>query len=447
LPVAQRPLLAAALLGRKEDAKDHNLPLLVWYSLIPVADADPGALATLAGNTELHTTRKFMARRLAEEINKSPAAVNQLLETALAKPEAFQVDILDGLALGLKGLRKTVKPAAWDALTKKLSNSANVALRNRVRDLGVVLGDSSALEATRKMATNSTADVAARIAALEAIIDANPPDLRQLCEQLLGQRKLNAVAARGLATFDDPAIGPILVKAYPNFDAADRPQLVATLVSRPALAKALLDAMADKKIPRGDISAFDARQIRSFNDTDLNKKLASVWGEVRESPAEKKAQMAKWKSQLTPAVFIMADKSNGRLLFNKTCATCHVLHGEGATVGPDLTGGGRQNIDFLLGKILDPSAAVSADFRMSVVSLKDGRVLNGIVTAKTERTLTLKTTTDSVTVEHGEVESTRESTQSLMPDGMLEGLTFEQVRDLIAYLMYRTQVDLPGQKN
>ncbi len=252
------------------------------------------------------------------------------------------------------------------------------------------------------------------------------------------------MAARGLATFDDPAIGPALVKAYPNFDAADRPQLMAALVTRPAYAKTLLDSVAEKKIPRADISAFDARQIRSFNDADLNKKLATVWGEVRESPAEKKALIAKWKAQLTPAIIAKADKSNGRVLFNKTCATCHVLHGEGANVGPDLTGGGRQNIDFLLGKILDPSAVVSADFRMSVVSLKDGRVLNGIVTAKTDRTMTLKTTTDSVTVEHGDVESTRESTMSLMPDGMLEGLTAEQVRDLIAYLMYRSQVELPG---
>src|SRR5207245_229495 len=41
LPVSQRVGLAAALIGRKEDANDHNLPLLIWYGLIPLADADP----------------------------------------------------------------------------------------------------------------------------------------------------------------------------------------------------------------------------------------------------------------------------------------------------------------------------------------------------------------------------------------------------------------------
>jgi len=65
LPVSQRADLAAPLLARKEDASDHNLPLLIWYGLIPVADADPAALARLAAKSELPLTRKFIARRLA----------------------------------------------------------------------------------------------------------------------------------------------------------------------------------------------------------------------------------------------------------------------------------------------------------------------------------------------------------------------------------------------
>ena len=50
LPVSQRPALAAPLLAHPEDANDHNLPLMLWYGLIPVAEADPSALARLASN-------------------------------------------------------------------------------------------------------------------------------------------------------------------------------------------------------------------------------------------------------------------------------------------------------------------------------------------------------------------------------------------------------------
>ena len=81
---------------------------------------------------------------------------------------------------------------------------------------------------------------------------------------------------------------------------------------------------------------------------------------------------------------------------------------------------------------------------MSIVELKDGRVLNGLIAAKTERTLTLKTMTEMLTVERGEVAALRESTLSLMPEGLLEALPPEQARDLIAYLMHMSQVPLPS---
>ena len=91
--------------------------------------------------------------------------------------------------------------------------------------------------------------------------------------------------------------------------------------------------------------------------------------------------------------------------------------------------------------------SVRLDFRMSVVELKDGRVLNGLIAAKTERTLTLKTMTETLTVDRGEVAGLRESTLSLMPEGLLEALPPEQARDLIAYLMHKSQVPLPAAGN
>ena len=442
LPVSERPALAAPLLTHKEDANDHNLPLLIWYGLIPVGDADPAALAKLAAKAELPVTRQFIARRLGEDIEKNPSPLNDLLKIAAAKPIAFQTDILNGLSEGLIGWRKAKKPAAWDALAKKLESS--VALRDRVRELSVLFGDGRALDEVKKVALNKDADLSSRKAALQTLIDSRPPDLQPLCEKLLREQFLNSVAARGLASFNDPAVGAELVKAYRQFHPFERPQLLSTLVSRPAFASALLDAVAEKKIPRADISPFHARQIRSLNDPVLNKKLAETWGELRDTPADKRQLIAKWKTQLTPALLLRADASHGRLVFNTACAACHTLYGEGGKVGPDLTGGGRDNLDYLLENVLDPSAVVTADYRMSIVDLKDGRVLNAIIAAKTDRTLTLKTMTETLTVERSEVTEIRDSTLSLMPEGLLEALPPDQARDLIAYLMQKTQVPLPG---
>ncbi|MBI3415901.1 MAG: c-type cytochrome [Verrucomicrobia bacterium] len=443
LPVSQRAELAAPLLTHKEDANDHNLPLLIWYGLIPVADTDPTALAGLAAKTELPITRKLFARRLAEDIEKNPAPLNQLVKLSVAKPAAFQTDILNGIAEGLAGWHKATKPAGWDALAAKLSDSVEAVLRDRARDLSVLFGDGRALDAVKTVALDQRADLSARKAALQTLIDNRAPDLRQLCEQLVGVQFLNSVAARGLASFDDPAVGVKLVRSYRQFHPSERGQLLSALVSRATFANALLDAVAEKKIPREDISAFHARQMRSLNNAALNKKLADVWGELRDSSADKQQLIARWKTQFTPVVLGKADKSQGRVVFNTACAACHTLYSEGGKVGPDLTGGGRDNLDYLLENIVDPSAVVTADFRMSVVELKDGRVLNGLIAAKTERTLTLKTMTETLTIERSEITAIRESPLSLMPEGLLEALTAEQARDLVAYLMHKAQVPMP----
>ena len=446
LPISQRGELAMPLVAHREDAADHNLPALIWYGLIPVAETQPDALPKIASVCELPLTRRLIARRLAEDIEKQPAHVNNLLLLAAAKGEAFQSDILSGLGDGLAGWRKATKPSTWDFFAKLIEKSANTALRDRVRDLSVVFGDGRALDEVKRVALAKDADMNARKAALQTLIENRPPDLRAVCEQLLGVRFLNTVAVRGLAQFDDPAIGEKLAKSYRSFHPSERPAVMDTLVSRPTFAKALLAEVATGRLPRADVSAFHARQIRSFKNAELDAQLAKAWGELREAAADKQALIVKLKSQLTPDALAKADKSAGRALYNLACANCHRLYGQGGEVGPDLTGSGRDNLDYLLDNIADPSAVVSADFRMTVADLADGRTLNALVAARTERTLTLKTMTETVTVQRSDVKSLKESALSLMPEGLLEALTPEQQRDLLAYLMHKSQVPLPGGK-
>jgi len=341
--------------------------------------------------------------------------------------------------------RKAPKPASWDAFVAAVPKD-DAALQARVRDLSALFGDGRALDEVKRIALDKSATIDARKAALRTLIDNRPDDLRAICEQLLGERWVNSVAVRGLALFDDPAIGAKVAKSYRAFHGSERKPVIDTLVSRPAFARALLDEIAAGKIPREELSAFHARQIRSFNDDALSKRLAEVWGEMRDTPDDKRALMAKLKAQLTPAALASADKANGRAVYATVCATCHTLYGEGGQIGPDLTGSGRANLDYLLENIVDPGAVVNADMRLNVVTLKDGRVLNGMIAAKTDRTLTLKTATEPVTVERAEIVKQEELPMSLMPEGLLLAFSEAQVRDLIAYLMHPVQVALPPGK-
>jgi hypothetical protein len=158
----------------------------------------PATLATLAASCQLPITRKLIARRLGEDIEKNPAALSDLLKLTASRPESFQSDILAGLSEALRGWSKAKKPPAWDALQAKLSAPSTAPLRERVRYLSALFGYGRALDDVKRVALDSKAELAFRQSALQTLIEQRPPDLRQICEKLLNVSFLNSTAARGL---------------------------------------------------------------------------------------------------------------------------------------------------------------------------------------------------------------------------------------------------------
>ena len=96
----------------------------------------------------------------------------------------------------------------------------------------------------------------------------------------------------------------------------------------------------------------------------------------------------------------------------------------------------------LFRSIVDPSAVVDAAYYLNTLTLKDGRVLSGIVGAQTERTLTLRAPGQETVIEKQDIAKRETISVSLMPEGLLQAFTAEQQRDLLAYLMGNAQVPL-----
>lgn len=136
LPVGERPLLATALVRRAEDADDHNLPLLVWYALIPLVEADPTQAAEVAVVARWPETQRMIARRLAGLIDRAPTAVARIVS-------AVQRGLLAGLADGLAGRRRVAKPAGWDEAVAAVAGDPEAAAR--ARDLSILFGDGRAV--------------------------------------------------------------------------------------------------------------------------------------------------------------------------------------------------------------------------------------------------------------------------------------------------------------
>jgi putative heme-binding domain-containing protein len=234
--------------------------------------------------------------------------------------------------------------------------------------------------------------------------------------------ELDVLALRGLALYADAEIAATVLQRYRRLSAPARPAAIDLLASRAATAKLLLNDVASGKIERADVTAFHARQIRGFNDKALTPQLASAWGELRDSSADKRKLVTDLKAKLTSAELAQANRSNGRVIFTALCSSCHTLYGVGGKIGPDLTGSGRANLDYLLENIADPSAVVPAEYRLSTLTLKDGRAVSGIVKARTEHTLTLRTLAEELNIDLGDLVKEDISPLSMMPEGLLLAL-------------------------
>jgi len=443
LPLEQRGELGLALASRVDDALDHNLPAMVWYGLIPLSESDPEALVEVARQSIWPDTLRWLSRSLALRVEEDPEPLNELLQVVAEAGPGQQLAMLGGVSDAFQGWRKAPKPEAWDRLTAALASTPDANLAKLTQELSALFGDGRAMDAIKELALDKEGDLTMRQSALATLIENRPPDLREICEQLLDQRGVNGLAARGLAGFDDPKIGEQLAKRYRRFPADDRPAILEVLVSRPEWSHALLKRIEAGDIPKSELSAFQARQIRGFEDEELTALLSQVWGEVRESAADKRKLVEEWTAKLQPADLEDAHLGQGRQMYTMICSACHVMYGQGGQIGPDLTGSNRANLDYLLENIFDPSAVVSADYQMTMLTLKDGRVLTGVVADENERTLKLRQAAVEMNVEKSEIQDRQVSPVSMMPEGLLLALSEEQVRDLIAYLMHPQQVPLP----
>lgn len=446
LAVDSRWTLAEALASRSDWAHDRVLPHLVWYGIEPVVPRDRDVALKLVASSPIGLLRKHVARRLTVDLESQPDTVAALLALAVEDPTGERAsDIVLGMADALRGWRQAPAPANWSAISDQIAKNPAAETQSALQELNVVFGDGRALDELRRVMVDAGADPSERQQALRALLVGRPDDLAPTLHNLLGDRAVLTEALRGLALYDHADTPSQVLGHIGLYTPEARAEMINTLVSRPQFARALLSAVANGTVASSEVSAFHARQIRSFDDEELNRQLTEVWGDVRVTAAEKRTLIEEWRSRLTSEALASADAHAGRSLFNKSCANCHVLYGVGRKLGPDLTGSNRKNLDYLLENVIDPSASVGTDFRAVNAVLEDGRVISGVVSEQSERTLTLQTAQESITLDRQEIEELVATNNSMMPDGLLLNLSPDEVRDLVAYLMSSDQVPLASE--
>jgi len=442
LPLGDRVEVVEGLAAHGDDATDANLPLMLWYGAEPLVEYDPGRAVDLAGRARIPLLRRFLARRAVQTPHGGPLLVEKLGRTD--DPAAVR-DVLAGMTDALRGRKHAEVPTGWPGLFDRLAKSTDAGVRKEATRLALLYHDPHAADLLRAILADASAPPAERRDALESLAGQQVAGLAGTLHALLDDPGMRGPTLRALAAYNDPGTPAAILKRFPALSDDERDDAVNTLAARPASAGALLDAVAAGTVPRRDVSVTAARQLRALGDPAVAAKLEAAWGSIRPTSRDKVVLMARYREVLTAERLKTADLSRGRAVFKRACAGCHKMYGEGGDVGPELTGSDRANLAYVLENVLDPSASVGRDYKLNTIATADGRLISGILRSQDERTLVVQTVNERLTLDRGDVEALKPSDQSMMPEGLFETLSADEVRDLVAYLGAKTQVPSPDE--
>ncbi|OYW21256.1 MAG: hypothetical protein B7Z55_05965 [Planctomycetales bacterium 12-60-4] len=248
-----------------------------------------------------------------------------------------------------------------------------------------------------------------------------PVDLKQHAAQVLGG--LNRDDAR-VALLDRLKTAPGNVALAIGRGMATTPaggeELLKTIEAGKASPRMLQDATIDQRLRNARLTDFDARREK------LLEGLPPENEELKELIATRKAAFA----------ISANDVEQGRKAFQKLCAGCHQIGGQGGKVGPGLDGVGLRGLDRLLEDTLDPNRNVDAAFRSSTVLLNSGKVLNGLIAREEGAVLVMiDDQGKEIPVPLADIEERQATRLSPMPANVADKLTAAEYSDLLSYLL------------
>ena len=445
IPTSQRKDLATALLKHGEDKDDPMIPLLIWYGIEPLVATNPAAGMQLAKISKMPKVTEFIYRRLSSD----DAGRTSLLKLAAETPDpALQLDLLNALVQAARNGHQITKPDGWDALRQKVVQSFSSSGADKANEsnhgpkpmttlleLEASMGIETALQHFRVQLASPKGN---REHALTVLLQAKDTKTAQTLLPLIQTNtptSLRRKAIQALASLKDTETPRILSTALPKLSANELPDAINTLASTKEGSKALLQAVAAKSVPPTALSPFLVRQLTAFNDPDINTLIKSAWGDVNAPKADLAERTQKYRALLTPAALAKGDLTKGKMLYSATCGQCHKLFGEGQNVGPDITGSNRADLNYLLENVLDPNAVIGKDYQLNLFTMKDGRVMSGVIKNETPAAVKIAMMGGvEFTLPQADIAKREVSKLSTMPEGLFDALQPESVIDLVKYL-------------
>jgi putative heme-binding domain-containing protein len=422
------------LLAHDEDADDVHLPLLLWWALESKCDKDRERVLELFDDStvwRLPLVQKHVLHRLMRRFASAGTRKDLLICARLLKlsPDAERSKIL------MRGFEEAFQGRSLSDLPVELAE-ALARFGGTSIALGLRQNKPEAIAKALALIADDKADPSERLQYVRIFGEVKQPRSVPVLLALLEKARddgLRLASLTALQTYDEPRIAEAVLKKYGTFTDDARAVAQTLLVSRKAWAISLLAAIDAGRIDRATVPLDVVRKMTMHRDERIARLVKKHWGKIEGAAS---AAMQKQIERLGGVLKTgTGSPYRGKKLFADSCAKCHKLFGQGGAVGPDLTTYQRDDLSNMLANVVNPSAEIREGFETYLVSTKDGRVLTGLLVDKDNRVIVLRGADgQSVTVRQTQIEELTPQRKSLMPEGLLDKFSDQQVRDLFAYL-------------
>ena len=255
---------------------------------------------------------------------------------------------------------------------------------------------------------------------------------------LLSKAVTSPAAMDGLVALDPLAASGALAKRLQQTGSVtDIAPLLEPFLNRKDAIEPLVTAL--KSAPPLEVNAHAARDFlnqRGFQHEALRAAFTATTGTTAAPHWQWSEEFAR---ELATDVRKSGDAARGRELFHRAelaCLACHRVGDEGGIIGPALdTLGTAQPVDFIVGAILEPKKEIKEGYDAYELETKSGDLLTGYRIRSDRAAVVLRETgaAEAITLNREQVKNER-ALGTLMPSGLADSLTREELRDLVTYL-------------
>jgi putative heme-binding domain-containing protein len=431
------------LLSNEADAEDPDIPLLIWWALESKAGENQREILKLFERTdtwEHPIVKNTVLKRLSQRWIMSEEEADKVACTALlrmAPNEPSKKLLVEGILEGLRGTNIASLPGELSDILAHAEQS----LGNAPLTLALRKGNQEALKEALTIISDREQEIALRLAYTEIIGEITPDQALKVLLSLVEKDPSSAIkqnALHALQGYTNSEVGQKIALLYPGIraDSYVREAAIALFATRPEWANAFFDEIEKSRVVSPlDVPLHLAQRFTLLEDNSIYHKTERLWPAVKPvSSAEKTEQINRLKILLTAE---KGEIAKGKTVYSQACGACHRLNGYGGTIGPELTGYDRKNLNYMLLHTVDPNADIREGYETYKIQTKEGRTIVGKIAKQEGGTIELVPVLGGkkTVLPEDKILTNRIQQVSTMPERLLSPLSDQELRDLFAYLM------------